>query len=348
MKKIVSVLILISILLISCSKETGNSSKQKADIHKPMSWGHKQDIYVFADDNVWKYGEQYIRNTLERFYFTTENEPYFLVKRAPMDEMEQFYKFNNLLFLADLNSGEPVADYVEKIMGKQIDKEIAENTVGVYPQDNVWARDQFVLFLLADNEKNLLELNIEMANKTFELFRDILYGRIETQLYKTKTYSASTFDNYSWILDLPKSYVVYKQDDANNFISFISRLRNKPDKYISVYSQRMENNKIDESWLKKTRSELAWKYFDEDEFFDKDIRFRRYEHNGLEGWKISGRWRNEKYAVGGAFQSFAFYDEAGKTAYLIDNSIYYPEGYKLAGLIEMEVISKTFAVKRKS
>ena len=346
MKKLSGILIIISFLLISCSQENGAS--RETDIHKPMSWGHKQDIYVFADDNVWKYAEHHIRNTLERFQFTTENEPYFLVKRTPMDKMEQFYKFNNLLFLADLDSNEPVAAYVKKIMGKQVEGEIAANSMGVYPQDNVWARDQFVLFMIADNERHLLELNIEMANKTFNLFRDILYDRIKKQLYKTDTYSLSTYDNFNWNLELPKSYIVYKQDDANNFISFLARLRNKPDRYISVYSQKMETNEVDKDWLKQTRADLVWKYFDEDEFFDKDVRFERYELNGVEGWKFSGRWQNRKYAVGGAFQSFAFYDEAGKTAYVIDNSIYFPEGYKLAGLIEMEVISKTFAVKQKN
>ena len=102
MKKLLIILLLISIFLISCSGEPDNKSKRKVDVHKPMSWGHKQDIYVFADDNVWKYAEQHIRKSLERFQFTTENESIFTVKRTPMDKMEQFYKFNNLLFLADL------------------------------------------------------------------------------------------------------------------------------------------------------------------------------------------------------------------------------------------------------
>ncbi|MDO9578916.1 MAG: DUF4837 family protein [Candidatus Cloacimonadales bacterium] len=346
MKTFLRILLLIPLLFIGCSKEKDNNSQHTVDIHKPMSWGQKQDIYVFADDNVWKYAEHYIRNTLERFQFTTENETYFTVKRTPMDKMEQFYKFNNLLFLADLSSDAPVAKFVKQIMGAQVEQEIAANSVGVYPQNNVWARDQFVLFLVADNERDLLNLNIDMSNKTFELFKNILYDRIKMQVYKSPTYSSATFDNFSWNLELPKSYAVYKQDAANHFISFLARLRNKPDRYISVYSEKMESNEVDEDWLKKIRAELAWKYYDEDEFFDKDISFERYELNGFKGWELSGRWQNKKYAVGGAFRSFAFWDEAGKTAYLIDNSIYFPEGYKLDGLIEMEVISRTFSVKQ--
>ena len=350
MKRSILAILILIIFLIGCSKESSqqnvnNIKQKKIDIKKPMSWGHKQTIYVFADDNVWKYAERYLRNTLERYYFTTENELYFDVKRVPLDKLEQFYKFNNLVFLADLESNAPVSTYVKTIMGSKVKAEIAEKSVGMYPKENIWARDQYVLFLLGDNERNLLNLNINMANETFQLFKQKLYERITFLVYKTETYTKSTFDNYSWEMDLPKSYTVYKQDDENNFISFLARLRNKPDRYISVYSEKMIENKLDGNWLKEKRAELTWKYYDEDEFFEKDIRIQPFEIGSYQGWKLSGRWQNKKYAVGGAFQSFAFYDEVTKKAYIVDNSIYFPEGFKLAGLIETEVISQTIKIK---
>jgi len=49
--------------------------------------------------------------------------------------------------------------------------------------------------------------------------------------------------------------------------------------------------------------------------------------------------------VGGAFQSFAFFDENSERAYLIDNSVYYPEGSKLEALIELEIISSSIVIK---
>lgn len=333
-------------LLLACGK-SGDSNNQlsKVDVRKPMSWGHKQDIYVFADDNVWKYAEYHVRKSLERTVFTTMNEPYFTVKRAPLNQMESFYKFNNLLFLANLDSQEPVAEYVKKIIGESVEKQIKENSIGVFPQDNVWANDQFVLFLLADTERNLLELNLEMLNTTFDLFKERLYERITNQVYKNKIYDYSYFKTFEWQLDLPKTYVLYKNALQDHYVSFLARLRNKADRYVTVYWEPMETNQVTDDWLKEKRAILAWKCYDEDEFFDKDIRFRRYELGSFKGWKMAGRWQNKKYAVGGAFQSYAFYDEESKTAFLIDNSVYWPEGYKLASLIELEVISKTFKIK---
>ena len=340
------ILFFLLVIITGCSsrEDRYKASGKMIDPGKPISWGHQQTIYVFADDNVWKYAEKPIRQSLERFIFTTENEKIFEIKRAPIHSIEQFYKFNNLIFLSHLESNEPVSNYVKEIMGSQIEQEIIANSVGMYPKENIWANDQFVLFLLGDNERNLLKLNILQANKTYKLFKDKLYERISGQVYKSPVYSDKSFAIYPWEIKLPKNYVLYKKD-KNNFISFIARLRNSPDRYFSVYFEKIEKKEVGKEWLKKARAEIAWKYYDEDEFKKEDIRIEKILLGKYKGWKLSGRWQNKKYAVGGSFQSFAFYDEDTKAAYLIDNSVYFPEGLKLAALIELEVISRTFKIK---
>ncbi|MCK5050398.1 MAG: DUF4837 family protein, partial [Candidatus Cloacimonetes bacterium] len=89
----------------------------------------------------------------------------------------------------------------------------------------------------------------------------------------------------------------------------------------------------------------SWKYYDEDEFFDRDVRMEKFKLAGYQGWRLTGRWQNKKHSVGGAFQSFAFYDETNGLAYLIDNSVYHPEGEKLEALYELEIISNTLKLK---
>ena len=346
-RKIIGLFILV-ILLIGCS---GNDNKhhasgKKIDSRKPMSWGHKKTIYVFADKKVWKYAEQPLKQTLERFLFTTENEKYFEVKHVPIDEMEQFYKFNNLIFMADIQSDEKVSSYIKEIMGEQIKEEINADLVGMYPKENVWANDQFVLFMVGNSEENLLKLNILQAAETFDLFQDKLYERIKRQIYKYDVFSSNSFSAFPWELKIPKNYVLYKKDMENNFISFLARLRNSPDRYISVYYENMDEDRVGKEWIKKTRAEITWKYYDEDEFKDKDVRVERSKLGKYRCWKLSGRWQNMKHAVGGAFQSFAIYDEQTKTAFLIDNSVYFPEGYKIPGLIELEIISRTLEIKK--
>ena len=345
MKKIITFLILTVIIFSACSSGKDSDKGRNIDKSKPLSWGHPQTIYVFADENIWKYAEDPLRESLERYVFTTFNENYFEIKRAEFKNLEQFYKFNNLIFFCNYESSAEVSSYVREIMGENVIRDIGQNNVGIYPKDNLWANDQFILFLIGNTEENLLKLNILQANKIFELMQEELFRRIERKVYKQATYAQKSFSGYPWSLELPKNYVVFKEDRENNFISYLARLKNKSDRYLVVFYEPVRSEEFGKEWLQKKRTELAWKYYDEDEFKEKDIRLEKYNIAGYEGWKLSGRWQNYKYSVGGAFQSFAFLDKNTEQAYLVDNSVYYPEGYKLTSLIELEIISQSLIIK---
>jgi len=340
-------LLLLIVLLLGCSsKENSNSTnKLNTDLTKPMAWGKQQKIYIFADDNIWKYAEDPLRTNLERVLFTTENETYFEIERIAFSKLEQFYKFNNLIFFCDISSSKEVSTYVKSIMGETVTEEVAANTVGIYPQTNLWANDQFTLFLLGDNEEDLLKLNILQADRVFELFKDKLYDRIADRTFKYKNYHSREFADLSWEITLPQTYVIYRENKVENFVSYLARGREKPDRYLAVYSEKITEENFNRDWLKEKRAALVWKYYDEDEFKDRDVRIENYDIAGYKGWKLSGRWQNMKYLVGGAFQSFAFYDQKSGCAYIVDNSVYWPEGYKLTTLAELEAISNTIIIK---
>lgn len=346
MSKVLIVLLII-LSVFSCSRQEAKHDPggRPLDKRKPMSWGQQQNIYIFADDNVWKYGETYLRNSLERYYFTTENETYFEIRRISIDQLEQFYRFNNLIFYCDLASEAPVSSYVKRIMGEQVAADVSVDAARLYPQHNLWANDQYVLFILGDTEENLLKLNILQANRIFELFRQKLYDRISNKIFSSPVYPAGEFRNWPWTLQLPRNYQLYRNLENENFVSYLARAKEKPDRYISVYYEPMLSDSIDREWLKETRADLAWKFYDEDYFLDKDIKFEKINLGEREAWKLSGRWQNRKHVMGGTFQSFAFYDKINRIAYLIDNSVYFPEGFKLAALIELEIISQTLAIK---
>ena len=345
MKSVKYILFISLLILFACTKETTqkHTKMKKLDPKKPYAWGKNQTIYVFADNSVWKYAEKHLRKSLERFQFTTTNESYFELKRADYNAIDQFYKFNNLIFLCDLQSDAPVSDHVKSIMNDTIKEDVSTNNVGMYPIENLWANDQYVLFLIGDNEENLLKLTILQSEKIFELFKEKLIDRIALSLYQQKVYSDNSFKKYPWNAKIPKKYVVFKED--NHFISFLSRLSEHPDKFFAVYYEEMLENKVTKDWLIEKRKKIFWKYYDEDTFSLEDIRQERYKLKDFAGVKISGRWQNRKLVAGGAFQTFAFYDKNTKTAFIIDNTVYFPQGDKLKALLELEVISNTFKIK---
>jgi|SRR5690554_2078711 hypothetical protein len=343
------VLVLTGLLLIGCGGRDDarrhRPAGQETDYRKPLAWGHEQTIYVFADSNVWEYAEPYLRESIERYYFTTENETYFDLKRADFSAIQQFYRFKNLIFLAHLDSEQQVSSYVKERLSDNILQSVREEGVGMFTSHNLWANDQLVIFLLGDTEANLLRYNILQANEVFEQFRSKLFARIEKKVYGLNIHPEVMFRNLPWSMKIPENYVIYERDENNNFISYLARRREQPDRYLAVYSEEMEENRVNLDWLIETRARLVWNYYDEDEFQRNETRSEQTEISNQQTIKISGRWQNAKYAIGGAFQSFAFYDKANGRAYLIDNSVFYPEGFKLPALIELEVISRTLELK---
>ena len=346
MKKLYSIF-LIFLLLLGCGKtSSANSSENKIDYSKPLSWGQKQTIYVFASDHIWKYAQTPLKKSLGRNVFTTQNENYFDVKRADISDISQFYKYKNLIFLVNIATKDSVSNYIKSRLNQAIIDDVKKKSVGLFARNDLWARDQQVVILMGNNERNLLKLNILQSEKIFNVFKEKLIKRESANILGIKTLPASTFANFPFTLKIPKMFLIYKDKPKEHYISFIKRIvKDGYDRYVTVYYEKMAKNKVDADWLIKTRKKLAWKVYDQDEFSKKDIRIQKCKINKRNGWQIAGRWQNKKYYIGGTFQSFAFYHEKSHTAVIVDNSIYFPAGYKLTGLIQLQIISNTIEMK---
>jgi hypothetical protein len=351
MKNKIIILLLLVFVIIGCSKQTNKYSKfnDLIDNRKPISWGQDQVIYVFADEPVWKYAETPLRDTLERLRFTNINESYFEIRRADIKNIDQFFRFRNLIFLGNIDSNLPVATFLKSTLPKKKLDEVKRNKVALYKDQNRWANDQQVLYIEADNLTNLLKVTIQQEETVFQVFYQRLLYRTAYKVYQMPVLNGSYFEGFPFTLQIPEQYQVYKKDIPGNFISFIYRDLHEtdetPDKYISVYYEKMKSNQVTQEWLMKKRSEFAQKYYEGDEFKKEDINISQIKFDNKDAWEIYGRWQNQKYKIGGAFQSIAFWDGTKKTAFIIDSSVFYPAGEKLTYLLELGAISNSFKAK---
>lgn len=345
-------LIMFLLSITACSDKTNKYTKYEnlQDNRKPISWGQDRVIYVFADEEIWKYAETPLRETLERYEFTNNNESYFELRRADIENIAQFYKFRNLIFLSNINSNLPVSAFVKKSLPLQTIQETVKNRVGLYKDQNLWANDQQVLFITGDNLLDLMKITILQKEQIFRIFSDRLHDRIAFHVYQMPVLDDSFFQDYPFTLKIPVQYRLYKKDVQGHFISFLYRNLHEddenPDKYISVYYEEMDSYQVTQDWLIKRRAEFAWKYFDEDTFKREDINISQVSFQGRTSWLVAGRWQNQKYKIGGAFRSIAFWDETQKKAYIIDSSVFYPAGEKLTYLLELRAISESFMIKK--
>jgi len=219
----------------------------------------------------------------------------------------------------------------------------------IFVAKNRWVKDQLVVYMVGDKLESLLKLNILQTNRLFNLFLDRLGERLAYQAYLTKLIPEDFFQPYPFTLKIPENYRLFNDDKKNHFLSFLYRMRSEarefPDKYVSVYYQDMGADSLKLDWILSKRKELADKYFDKDEFDPKMLRSERLLFGKYNAWRIIGPWKNMKHNIGGGFQTFAFYDEAQKRAYLIDNIVYYPAGDKLPELLELQKLSVSFKTK---
>lgn len=354
--KLFMLMILSGLLLFisSCGDSASKPDKYSfyestVDTSKPIAWGNDRDIYVFCDDSVWKYLQELLKQSLERDMFVVVNEKYFNIIRGDIREIDTLMKYKNLLFMGSLKSRAAVSTHLRNSMDKRMIQRIQNSGGEMFVAKNRWVKDQLVVYVVGSNLENLLKLNIMQSNRLFNLFLNRLGERLAYQAYQTKLIPTEFFDLFPFTLKIPENYKLFSDDKKNHFLSLLYRIRSEsrdfPDKYISVYYEDMPIDTLKLNWILERRKDIAWKYYDEDEFDPKMLRSERLDFGKYKAWRIFGPWKNMKHDIGGGFQSFAFYDESQKRAYIIDNVVYFPAGDKLPVLLELQKISATFKTK---
>ncbi|MCD4829570.1 MAG: DUF4837 family protein [Candidatus Cloacimonetes bacterium] len=316
----------------------------------PLSWGHPQIIYVFASDEVWAEAEIDLHRMLARDIYTTQNEQWFKLKRADMEHFEDYFRFDNLLFLGSLDSENAVTEFMQESLGADVEEQVKRLGEGVYSKNDQWAKGQIAVFFLSETQQNLTEFNHRQSAKLFDTFRQQFYDRLRTHVYLYNTYDADVFfADWPWTLDLPDNYVIYKQNLADNFACYFLQVGDAPERYLAVWFEQTARPADMKAWMKQARNYIGAEYFAGEKILPtQSPRLRKNRFAEQDAWQMNGHWINDETITGGAFQSWGFYDDDTGRAYLVDTSVFYPEGKKLPPLVELELIARTFRLKQEA
>lgn len=351
---VILLLAVLSISLTSCGKPAGETDKysfyeQTISAGKPLALGDDRDIYVFCDESTWKSLNPGLQNSLEREVQLVVKEKYFTIQRESIQDIANLSKYKNLLFIGDLESKGAVSRHIAATLPKANKERIKSTGGDLFLTSNRWVKDQIVVYLVGKDTAGLSKVSLLQSNNLYAAFVNRLGERLAYQTYKTKLIPSQFFASYPFSLKVPENYKLFSDDKKGRFLSFMYRITNEsrdfPDKYISVYYEDIPYAQLNEDWVKGVRKYIAAKYYEGDEFIPTSLNVERINFGKYPAWKISGAWKNMKLAIGGGFQSFAFYDHQQKRAYLIDNSVYFPAGDKLPILLELQKVSVTFQTK---
>jgi hypothetical protein len=348
---LVAGLVLVLLSVLSCDRKPVNSTKYQLyesiiDNGKPLAFGDNRDIYVFCDEANWKALEQMLTQTMEQKVQLVESERYFSLHRANIKDIENLIKYKNLLFIGDLKTKGAVSRHVATTMPAAMVQKVKTSGGEMMTSSNRWVKDQLVIYLAGNDLDGLKKIADLQKGKLYDMFVQRFSQRLAYQAYQTKLVPEDFFAAYPFSLKIPENYKIFSTDKLNRFVSLLyrnpSQSKDFPDKYISIYYEDMPAENLTQSWLLQKRKELAWKYYDQDEFDQNKADPQQITFGKYPALQIRGAWKNTKHYIGGAFQTFAFYDTVQNRAYLIDNSVYFPAGDKLPELLELRMISESF------
>jgi hypothetical protein len=353
MRKLI-VCAMLLLILAGCNK--GKSEPQRwtafdnlIDHAKPLAMGDDRDVYIFCDPANWKALEPFVRSAIEREIQLVYPEKYFQIIMSDIKDAEALSKHKNLIFIGDLKTETPVSKYAKSVLDKDFIARVNNSGGDLFTAKNHSSRDQLVMFLMGKDPVSLSKIGALQSDNIFGLLLHRFAQRQAYYAYQGKIIAASFFKSYPFAMQIPDTYRLFSNDKDGRFLSFLYRAkmqnREIPDKYISVYYEAMPENKLDMDWLKTKRKELGQKYFEGDTFDAELVRQEPFRFIDHDGFRLMGAWKNEKHAIGGAFQSYAFWDEPSKTAYLIDNIVYFPAGDKLPILVELFMLSSSITLK---
>lgn len=355
MKHIIYIIILLA-LLAGCDNSTQEYMPVESfiDNSKAVSYGNHQDVYVFSNQ---KLSENTLNIMKQQFGYPAEGaqkERTFDLIWEDFTAFEELKKAKNIIFVCNLELQNEITSFVKNKISQEKLEQVMNNSSTMITYQNEWSDDQLVTFVLAKDELGLNDIIISRIADLYVDFEQRFLDRMTRRVYYRGTLQGNLFADYTYSLQLPSTFQLYRELKEENMISFIYRYKKKetvlPDKFITVYQEKMSADNFNEDWVKSSRAKIGRVVLDGDriDWNRSNLIPKTFttwnDHNYL-GFTLEGAWENDKTKMGGSFKSYAIYDENIKTGYFIDTAVYYPAGTKIPYLYELEGVAKSLNIK---
>jgi hypothetical protein len=144
---------------------------------------------------------------------------------------------------------------------------------------------------------------------------------------------------WGWGVRVPREWEV---DDRFAQEGFVRIWRDAPVAQLFVAWEKGRVERTPEQWLDR-RDELTLKFYEKDRVHrDRVEAGEGITPFGLAGVRLKGLWENEKYDIGGPFESWSFYCPRDDRTYLVDLSVYAPDRDKEPLLRMLRGLAETF------
>jgi len=348
--------LLLALLLLGCTD---------MDL-RPEAVGPEGQITVVIDSARWAGPVgQALRDQLGSLILTLPSlEPTFLLKQTSIvtqQTLDQVKDDKNVLFVAPLSDSTNEARYISSILSEDAKAAILDGGTAAVPRSNLWRRRQQVFYLTASTPEDLVTAIEENGPGIVYQFNKIARRRLQRDMFdvgRQHQIESDLMENHQFAVHAQHDYVVAL--DTANFIWLRRTLTDTWRSFFIYYEENADPSKLSPEWIYNARDALTqrfiqgtsggWIEIDRKRPLEsEEINFKdryAYETRGL--WHMVGEEDGQKiqFGMGGAFLSYAFYDQPSARLYLIDGMVFAPNFPKREFLRQLEVIAYTFRTRQ--
>jgi hypothetical protein len=253
--------------------------------------------------------------------------------------------WRNLAFLADFREPGRLHDTAKKLLGRRLDAMVLQPVAWIILRD-AWARGQTLLFLHVGDPWVLRDTLQVAGSQLLQALETAVVQGLEETLYwsgEQKAMEKVLEKTYGFTVRIPAGYKV-QEDPENQTIRMFLRRPEGPAQFLVIHARPAREGSLDPDWALRFRDAVVVHYNEGDRVEFSRSRGFPTRFQGQEAVLLKGLWQNEKYDMGGAFESVLFF--RCDRFFLIDGSVFYPTGDKLPYLRELRAIAATFRCRK--
>ena len=352
----------LALLLAGCTEVTE---------YKPPAVGQNGEILVVTDSATWNglVGEA-LRATLGRESRTyPQPTPTFTLTQQSLSDyaLQGIQRQHSLVFAAPFTDTSATARFLRARFDSAGVAALERGGNGIITRDDLWMRDQLVLYATAPSDTTLAEQIRASGDDLRASFRALARERLAEDMFEKGQQTeieAELLDAHDFAINVQHDYVVIQdttflsdRDTRGTFVR-LRRLAGQDSwRDMFVYyeedprlerlhpdSVRALRNRLTERFVRGTFPE-SYITIEERDLTRRPIETDTVSLGGRFAIETRGTWRMTGDAMGGPFVSYAFFDEDTGRFYLIDGMIYgprYTNEEKREFLRQMEAIAYTF------
>lgn len=331
--------------------------------YRPRAVGPEGDVYVVIDSLQWE-GEvgEAIREAISGPIMTLPvPEPAFDLTRASIQTQPAFdgvKKQKNVVFVAPLSDSTTVAKFISSRLDEGARSMIQSGNSAVIPRENLWRKDQMVVYITAGTPEALVNAIEEKTEDIRYVFNAKTRERMEVSMFekgRQHNIEEELMEKYGFTVNAQHDYFVAV--DTTNFIWLRRVISSETWRSLMIYfEENGDPGDLSAEWIYAKRDSLTEKYMQGEVAGYVEVDHRRplktESINFLDryGFETRGLWQMVAMAgdkevplgMGGPFVTYAFYDESSGRNYLIDGMVFAPNYAKREFLRQLEVIAHTF------